>query len=52
MEVVSPIMGVAFWDPRVDIPAEEVTVEFIHGRPVAINGRASQRRWIWCGRRT
>ncbi|WP_412751922.1 argininosuccinate synthase [Krasilnikovia sp. M28-CT-15] len=39
MEIVSPIMGVAFWDPTVDIPAEDVTVEFTHGRPVRINGR-------------
>ncbi|MCD0448527.1 argininosuccinate synthase [Actinocorallia sp. API 0066] len=40
MEIVSPIMGVAFWDPEVDIPAEDVTVEFEHGRPVRINGVA------------
>jgi argininosuccinate synthase len=39
IEIVSPIMGVAFWDPDVDIPAEDVTVEFAHGRPVTINGR-------------
>jgi argininosuccinate synthase len=38
MEIVSPIMGVAFWDPEVEIVAENVTVEFEHGRPVAING--------------
>jgi len=40
VEVVSPIMGVAFWDAGVEIPAEDVTVEFAHGRPVRINGRA------------
>ncbi|WP_412745690.1 argininosuccinate synthase [Krasilnikovia sp. MM14-A1004] len=39
MEIVSPIMGVAFWDPTVDIAAEDVTVEFAQGRPVTINGR-------------
>ena len=39
MEIVSPIMGVAFWDPAVAIETEDVTVEFAHGRPVRINGR-------------
>jgi argininosuccinate synthase len=39
IEIVSPIMGVAFWDPAVDIQPEDVTVTFEHGRPVAINGR-------------
>jgi argininosuccinate synthase len=39
IEIVSPIMGAAFWNPEVDIPAEDVTVEFAHGRPVTINGR-------------
>jgi len=39
MEIVSPIMGVAFWDPAVAIEPEDVTVEFAHGRPVRINGR-------------
>ena len=38
MEIVSPIMGVAFWDPAVEIAAEEVAIAFEHGRPVAING--------------
>ncbi|MFI1830831.1 argininosuccinate synthase [Streptomyces sp. NPDC020412] len=40
LELVQPIMGVRFWDPEVDVPAEDVTVEFEHGRPVRINGRA------------
>ncbi|GAA2449858.1 argininosuccinate synthase [Streptomyces macrosporus] len=40
LEIVEPIMGVAFWDPEVDIPAEDVTVEFEYGRPVRINGRS------------
>ncbi|MDQ1727698.1 MAG: argininosuccinate synthase [Frankiaceae bacterium] len=39
MEIVTPIMGVAFWDPDVEIATEDVTVEFAGGRPVAINGR-------------
>jgi argininosuccinate synthase len=40
MEIVSPIMGVAFWDPAVDIPTEDVTIEFADGWPVSINGTA------------
>ena len=40
IEIVVPIMGVAFWDPDVQIAPEEVTVEFAHGRPVAINGKS------------
>ncbi len=39
MEIVTPIMGVAFWDPGVAIETEDVTVEFLHGRPVRINDR-------------
>ena len=35
LEIVSPIMGVRFWDPEVDIETEDVTVEFDKGRPVA-----------------
>src|SRR5690606_17195035 len=38
MEIVEPIMGVAFWDEAEHIQAETVTVAFEHGRPVAING--------------
>jgi argininosuccinate synthase len=38
LEIVEPIMGVKFWDPTVEIPAEDVTVSFVAGRPVAING--------------
>jgi len=38
IEIVVPIMGVAFWDPGVVIATEDVTIEFAHGRPVAING--------------
>ncbi|MEO5608814.1 MAG: argininosuccinate synthase [Ornithinibacter sp.] len=39
MEVVEPIMGVRFWDPSVQIDSEDVSVTFVQGRPVAINGR-------------
>jgi len=39
LETVEPIMGVKFWDPSVEIAAEDVTVRFEAGRPVAINGR-------------
>jgi argininosuccinate synthase len=39
MDIVQPIMGVRFWDESVEIPAEEVAVRFVQGRPVAINGR-------------
>lgn len=38
IEVVDPIMGVAFWDPAVEIPTEDVTIRFERGRPVAIDG--------------
>ncbi len=38
MEIVEPIMGVAFWDESVQIAAEDVSVTFEAGRPVAING--------------
>ncbi len=38
MKIVSPIMGVAFWDPAVEIAAETVTITFERGLPIAING--------------
>jgi argininosuccinate synthase len=38
MRIVEPIMGVAHWDPAVAIEAEEVTLEFADGAPVAIDG--------------
>lgn len=38
VEIVEPIMGVRFWDPSVAIEAEDVTITFAQGRPVAING--------------
>src|SRR5712671_2384988 len=39
IEIVDPIMGVRFWDPGVEIDAEDVTVGFEQGRPVTINGK-------------
>jgi argininosuccinate synthase len=39
IRIVNPIMGVAFWKPEVDVKAEEVSVRFVEGVPVAINGR-------------
>jgi argininosuccinate synthase len=38
LETVEPIMGVRFWDPAVVIESEDVTLSFIDGRPVAVNG--------------
>jgi argininosuccinate synthase len=40
VELVEPIMGVAFWDSKVEIKTEDVKVEFVRGRPVSINGKA------------
>jgi argininosuccinate synthase len=39
IEIVTPIMGVKFWDSSVNIPSEDVTIQFVQGRPVAINGK-------------
>jgi argininosuccinate synthase len=38
MKIVEPIMGVAHWDPAVEIEPEAVTIEFARGVPVAIDG--------------
>jgi argininosuccinate synthase len=38
IETVEPIMGVRFWDPDVEIATEDVTIGFVQGRPVTING--------------
>ena len=38
MRIVAPIMGVAHWRPDVAVAAEEITVTWAQGRPVAING--------------
>jgi argininosuccinate synthase len=34
MKIVEPIMGVAHWDPAVEIEPETVTIRFEHGLPV------------------
>ena len=39
IEIVDPIMGVKFWDSSVNIPSEDVKIQFVQGRPVAINGK-------------
>ena len=39
MKIVKPIMGVAFWDEKVEIKPETVTVTFEEGVPVALNGK-------------
>src|SRR5574343_960630 len=38
IRIVNPIMGVAFWREDVVVKAEEVTVRFEEGMPVALNG--------------
>ncbi|CAB4883806.1 unannotated protein [freshwater metagenome] len=39
IEIVTPIMGVKFWDSSVNIPSEDVRIQFVQGRPVSINGK-------------
>ncbi|MCV2354103.1 argininosuccinate synthase [Paucibacter sp. B2R-40] len=38
IKIVNPIMGVAFWRDDVVVKAEQVTVRFEEGQPVALNG--------------
>ncbi|QCP82140.1 argininosuccinate synthase [Alcaligenes faecalis] len=38
INIVKPIMGVAFWRDDVAVAAEEVRVRFEEGQPVALNG--------------
>jgi len=40
IRIVNPIMGVAFWRDDVAVKAEEVTVRFEEGQPVALNGQS------------
>jgi argininosuccinate synthase len=40
MKIVNPIMGVPFWKEDCVVKAEEVSVRFEEGRPVAMNGVA------------
>ena len=39
VELVEPIMGVRFWDESIAIKSEDVKIQFVQGRPVAINGK-------------
>jgi len=39
MEIVQPIMGVAFWRDDVAVAREEVSIRFEEGVPVALNGQ-------------
>jgi argininosuccinate synthase len=39
IKIVEPIMGVASWRDDVKVKAEEVTIRFDEGRPVAVGGR-------------
>ncbi|WP_274570743.1 argininosuccinate synthase [Neisseria leonii] len=39
IQIVKPIMGVAFWDENVEVKAETVSVRFEEGVPAALNGR-------------
>lgn len=40
IDIVEPIMCVRYWDPAVEINAEQVTIEFQEGWPVRINGES------------
>ncbi|MTA61479.1 MAG: argininosuccinate synthase, partial [Actinobacteria bacterium] len=33
IEIVTPIMGVKFWDSSISIPSEDVKIQFVQGRP-------------------
>ena len=39
IEIVQPIMGVRFWDSSVAITSEDIKIEYVQGRPVALNGK-------------
>jgi argininosuccinate synthase len=41
MKIVEPIMGVAYWDPAVEIAPETVTIRFRNGWPEAVGGLES-----------
>src|SRR5476649_2944999 len=40
INIVQPIMGVAFWRDDVKVPAETVSVRFEQGQPAALNGKS------------
>ena len=44
IRIVEPIMGVPFWREDVAIKAEEVTIRFDEGQPVALNGMSFSGR--------
>jgi len=39
MKIVNPIMGVPFWREDCVVKAEEITIRFEEGQPVALNGQ-------------
>jgi argininosuccinate synthase len=39
IKIVNPIMGVPFWRDDCNVKAEQVSVRFAEGQPVALNGR-------------
>jgi argininosuccinate synthase len=39
IQIVNPIMGVAFWRDDVQIAREQITIRFEEGMPVALNGK-------------
>ena len=39
IQIVNPIMGVAFWKDDVEVKREQVSVRFEEGQPVALNGK-------------
>ncbi len=39
IKIVNPIMGVPFWRDDCAVKAEKVTVRFVEGQPVALNGQ-------------
>ncbi len=44
LRIVEPIMCAKFWDMSVDIQPEEVTIEFVEGMPVRLNGQTFEDR--------
>jgi len=40
IKIVEPIMGVAFWRDDVAVKAEQVSVRFEEGHPIALNGKS------------
>jgi argininosuccinate synthase len=44
MKIVAPLMGVAFWRDDVEVKAEQITIRFEEGFPVALSSREFQGR--------